>query len=345
MQVNVKNNTFTYLRAVACVAIVLLHTLFTAVGLYGYTVENPADLLSYRVVIDNLMWAVPCFLMVTGALLLNRDKNISYSKLFKKYILRILLAIVVFGAVFGIIDTFYGQEPASLSVFLNQMKEIWTGRTWSHMWYLYCLIGLYLLLPFYKKIVNDSNKKELMYLMVLYIVFLSVIPLIGGWDIHTGFYIHVSTVYPFYFFAGFYLNEYREHSQKLSVVILIIITLSLAILSCISWYGTRDILGGFFEYNSLLVIMQSCCVFMIFMSVKDKTPGIMGRILIYIDKNGFGIYLVHMILVRYIFKQMQINPFEMRGWVCIIAIVFFVIILSWIIVAVLKKIPGFKIIF
>ena len=345
MQVNVRNNKFTYLRAIACVAIVLLHTLFTAVGLYGYTVENPADLLSYRIVIDNLMWAVPCFLMVTGALLLNRNKEISYDKLFKKYILRILLAIVVFGAVFAIIDTFYGQEPASLSVFLNQMKEIWTGKTWSHMWYLYCLIGLYLLLPFYKKIVNGSSKKEIMYLMVLYVIFLSVIPLIGGWDIHTGFYIHVSTVYPLYFFAGFYLNEYRDYSKKLSVIILILITLNLAILSCISWYGTRDILGGFFEYNSLLVIIQSCSAFMIFMTMKDKESGFMGKLLTAIDKNGFGIYLVHMILVRYIFKQMQINPFEMGGWLCIMAIIAVVMILSWIIVAVLKKVPGLKIIF
>ena len=122
------------------------------------------------------------------------------------------------------------------------------------MWYLYCLIGLYLLLPFYKKIVNGSSKKEIMYLMVLYVIFLSVIPLIWGWDIHTGFYIHVSTVYPLYFFAGFYLNEYRDYSQKLSVIILIL-TIILATLSCISWYGIRDILGGFFEYNLLIVII------------------------------------------------------------------------------------------
>ena len=76
---------FSYIRAVSCIAIICLHTIFTAVGIYGSTV-NSNSLISYRVVMDNLMWAVPCFLMVTGALLLNRKKEVSYHKLFTGYI-------------------------------------------------------------------------------------------------------------------------------------------------------------------------------------------------------------------------------------------------------------------
>ena len=337
-----RNNNYTYIRAVACIAIICLHTVFSATGIYGGTVSTDYSLLSYRVVTDNLMWAVPCFLMVTGALLLNRNKKITYEKLFKKYILRILLAIIVFVSAFSIIDTFFGSEPASLSVFLKQISEVWTGRTWSHMWYMYCLIGLYMLLPFYKKIVNGSCEKEIRYLMILYVIFLSVIPVIGNWGIETGFYINVSTIYPFYMFAGYYLAEYGDYGKKTGLLFTVLTTVAITLLSIISWITSRDTLAPLFGYNSAFVIMQSCAVFMLFMKLEIRSDSLLSKLLIKIDENGFGIYLVHMILVRYIFKQMQINPFYSGGWLCITAIILIVALLSWIIVFVLKKIPGFK---
>ena len=51
-----------------------------------------------------MMWAVPCFVMVTGALLLDENREVSFDKLFNKYILRVLGALVVFSMVFRIFD-------------------------------------------------------------------------------------------------------------------------------------------------------------------------------------------------------------------------------------------------
>ena len=60
----------SFLRAVACVAIVVLHTVNSAAILY----EGRISRVDYGVsmaVVEALAWAVPCFLMVTGALLLD----------------------------------------------------------------------------------------------------------------------------------------------------------------------------------------------------------------------------------------------------------------------------------
>ena len=87
--------SFSYLRAVACLAIVLLHTVFCAVSLFPEEASATQALLS-NIVVNNMMWAVPCFLMVSGALLLNPERPVTVKKCLTKYIPRMLIALVVF---------------------------------------------------------------------------------------------------------------------------------------------------------------------------------------------------------------------------------------------------------
>ena len=52
-------HSFSYLRAAACLAIVLLHTVFCAVSLFPE--EASATQALSNIVVNNMMWAVPCF--------------------------------------------------------------------------------------------------------------------------------------------------------------------------------------------------------------------------------------------------------------------------------------------
>lgn len=81
-------HSFSYLRAAACFAIVLLHTVFCAVSLFPEEASATQALLS-NIVVNNMMWAVPCFLMVSGALLLNPERPVTVKKCLTKYIPRI----------------------------------------------------------------------------------------------------------------------------------------------------------------------------------------------------------------------------------------------------------------
>ena len=60
---------FSYIRSLACIAIIILHTVYSAVLLFGSNIDAEKNIISMAVV-DSMMWAVPCFIMVTGALLL-----------------------------------------------------------------------------------------------------------------------------------------------------------------------------------------------------------------------------------------------------------------------------------
>lgn len=198
--------SFSYLRSAACIAIIIIHTVYCALLMYGSGLSQTQTIATWAV--NNcMMWAVPVFVMVTGALLLDTGRTLTYRKLFGRYIARILGALVFFGVLFCVLDMISGGEERSVRSFFGGFYEVFSGTSWSHLWYLYLLIGLYLLLPFYKKIAAASSEFDIKYLLLVSLLFLSLKPILGIFGIECGFYIHVSTIYPFFLFCGFAIHK------------------------------------------------------------------------------------------------------------------------------------------
>ena len=87
--------------------------------------------------VNNLMWAVPCFLMNICALLLDRRKETPYKKLFTKYIGKMFLVILIFTLIYSISDMFLNGQPGFGEALLQGIYKSFTDTSWSHMWYLY----------------------------------------------------------------------------------------------------------------------------------------------------------------------------------------------------------------
>lgn len=333
---------FSYIRSLACIAIIILHTVYSAVLLFGSDIDAQTNITSMAVV-DSMMWAVPCFIMVTGALLLETERKITYKKLFGKYILRIFAALVIFGMVFRVFDIIMDKEPVNVAAFLKGLYEIFTGTSWSHIWYLYLLIGLYLLLPFYKKVVDNSSAKEIKYLLAVYIIFLSILPMLEIWGINCGFYIHVSTIYPFYLFGGYAIYKHIYCPGKAASLVMFIIA-TLLIIGCtvVRWIydiPSMEILWG---YASLFVIMQAVGFFALLKDVKHTGFRAVKWLLLKLDECSFGVYLIHMIFVRLILRYIGFNPYENGGILAFVAVIAGILVISYAITWILKRIPFLK---
>ena len=87
--------SFSYLRAIACIAIIILHMFASASIIYGEQIGILVNACS-RSLSNVMMWAVPCFVMVSGALLLSKERKLTYRKLFRKYVLRMFLVLIIF---------------------------------------------------------------------------------------------------------------------------------------------------------------------------------------------------------------------------------------------------------
>lgn len=331
----------TELRALACIAIVFLHTFYAA---SAFAADFSEQVIAFTVR-NLMMWAVPCFVMITGTLLLNESRSIPYRKLFQKYILRMIVALLLFSVLFEILDTIAAKEPFRISTILIGLKNAVTGKSWKHLWYLYLMIGLYLLLPFYRKIAAALDRKDACYLIGVYLVFLSILPMLETLTAtKTAFYICVYSVYPLYLFLGYALyNGLLEIPRWVQMVFAVIGTILVAFLTFLGEKLQLNTLPDLLtNYSFPLIILQSIGFFGLMHTKKAKTPHWLEWILEQIDSCSFGIYLVHMAFLKAILVYWKWNPYAHGGTITVFLLAIAVTIFSFGCIWVLKRIPGLK---
>lgn len=332
---------YSNLRAAACVAIVLLHTVFSAVNLFAADASALQRQVSYAIS-NNMMWAVPCFLMVSGALLLDGDRPLPLKKLFGKYILRVVMAIVVFCLLFRALEIFVNREPLTVETAFSGVKEMFTGTSWSHLWYLYLLVGIYLLLPFFKKMAVNSTDAELRYLLLVLVIFLSLLPALRIWNITSGFTLTLSSIYIFYFFCGYAMRRGAlKIGRGTGAVITLLSTAAITAFSVWRQSGGPQSLDLLYGYSSIFVVLQSVGMFAWFTSSQkaQKAPGRVQKALLVFDACSFGVYLIHMIFVRGILKHTAIQPYGAFSPLIFAGLVLGITAVSFVLTWVLRKIP------
>lgn len=261
-------------RIAACLAIVLLHTLYSSMVLFADRACS-MQLMVSSVVTNELMWAVPAFLMVSGILLLDRRRTITLRKAWK-YIRRVLLALIVCSLGFRIFDIVMNQEPMSASALLVVLQQFLTAGGWSPLWYLYLMIGLYLMLPFYHMVSERSSETELWFLLTILFIFCSVVPLIKASGLNLGFYIPVFIIYPFYLFLGHAIWTYPKKWYCPCGIVMVLVSSSVIALLNIWTFGIpmSDTVNAILEqlngYASPLVVLQVSGIFLFISSFQEK---------------------------------------------------------------------------
>ncbi len=305
MMQKISIKSFPYIRIMACFSIIILHTLF-ATSVYFDECMTQTQKLTSQMIQNLMMWAVPCFLMITGALLLEPAKEISSRKL-RKYIFRVVSALISVTFLFQCLEFLFEDEE---TIFSGWIYNLFTGQSWAHMWYLYLMIGIYLMIPFYKMIVNQATEKQLLGLISIFIIFLSILPLFRLLGVSTGFYIPTRIIYPAYLFLGYYLLKKNLPKWFLWILVL---SSSILILSVtwIQWKtGNSALSEVLLGYSSIPIILQSVGIYKLLTVGNFKD----NKIVYAIADSTFGIYLIHMVFVRMVFKWYGFDPYTGNGF-------------------------------
>ena len=333
---------YSLLRDISCAAVIVLH-LFASANILFADEMTDAQRLYGNLIVNCMMWAVPCFVMVTGALLLDQEREVTCKKIFKRYIPRVLGALIIFGEVFAVFDMYMDTKGFRIDKVLEGFYKIFTGTSWSHLWYLYLLLGLYALLPFYRKIAKTSSKGEIKYLLLVYIIFISVLPLTQIWGVKSGFYIHVSTIYPCYLFLGYALaKEILKGTKKVAVLTFAVGIAGVSIATICGIKYQMENIEIFYGYSSVFVIFMAVGVFSLVQKLKLNAEGILWKFIECMDGCSFGIYILHMVLVRLILRYWNVNPYIGHSALNFTGLFFIIFIISFLATWCLKKIPGIK---
>lgn len=109
--------------------------------------------------------------------------------------------LLLFGTVYAWMELLFDERMISVKQVGIALLNVFQGKPWAHMWYLYCLLGLYFMLPVYRILSKHMTDKDLKYYLLVSFVFLSVIPMYKIFGVECGFYIHVASIYPFWIFT------------------------------------------------------------------------------------------------------------------------------------------------
>ena len=197
------------LRVLATCAVVLMHILTGATDVTDASIvpEYRSLLLS---VMDLVTWCVPIFLLISGYLFLNPERTLTYPVMIKKYCRRIALAILLFGVPYAASELVVAERTFRIRMILEALKMTLMGHTWSHMWYLYLILFLYLITPLLKKVLRVLPVWGVAAVMAVIFLGSSVAPFLNKvLDVNSIPVLPDGGVYFLYYLCG-YLFAVRE---------------------------------------------------------------------------------------------------------------------------------------
>ena len=192
------------LRVLATCAVVLMHVLTGATDVTDASIvpEYRSLLLS---VMDLVTWCVPIFLMISGYLFLNPERTLTYPVMIKKYCRRIALAILLFGVPYAASELVVAERTFRIRMIPEALKMTLMGHTWSHMWYLYLILFLYLITPLLKKVLRVLPVRGVVTMMAVIFLGSSVAPFLNKvLDVNSIPVLPDGGVYFLYYLCGYF---------------------------------------------------------------------------------------------------------------------------------------------
>lgn len=320
-----KNKTIECIRVIACTAVVLIHVFKCAHDAFP---EMPSHMLYIcTVFVNNLRWSVPVFLMITGVLLLAPSKNVTFSRI-GSYILRVFVVLAVFGTGYAVAERVFTNRSIDLSTLVHAFVDMLCGKTWDHLWYLYVLIGLYILLPMMRALTCSLENKHLQYVVVAMLLFTTLFPTVHSLGFEVGIHAEVCSIYMLYMLLGYVLwNKIVRIPVPLSIGGICVSTAVLVYMAYLSDIQGRSVDVIFTNHASIPVVIQSCCIFALLRNIEKKRGR--GRKLLYplqrivlkVSAMSFSIYVIHMFFINLFYKVFDMNPAR-YGMLMVFAIVF-----------------------
>ena len=264
------------LRIFAFVFIVMLHTLNRQ---YGLTVW----MSGYAVI----SIGVNLFIMISGYLLLDRTETVK--EFFRKRFFSILPLFIIFNIIY---IYFYNHSFITI-------KKI----SAPHFWYIYMILGLYLLTPWLRKVLQYAEK-ETFYVVVLWFLCNVFNPYMQFFKFPKIPFSHFPiTGFIGYYILGYYLKKYRYKLEKIPFICVIGVYITGFLISVLSTkyvlVTTGNRISDFFDKNSLGTFFMSVSFFIFWIKFNFKNR---NKVIRMISDSTYFAYLIHIIILHYVIK-------------------------------------------
>lgn len=329
---------FDILNILACICVVFLHM--------NGIVHNYTETRSWKTALIFEVvcyWAVPVFIMLSGATLFKYRERYDTKTFFKKRFIKVLIPWIVWSMILYIIN----NKNLNMIQFI---KDFIYCRIEGIYWFMPLILYLYCLIPIFSVFTEKQEYRKILIGIVAFIFLFSSIlePLciVFDKDFPTIFnYCLNQNSYIIFLLLGYLLSTTQLNKKKRIIIYV------LGILSALIRYGytyyfsiqAGEVNRNLFDYCGAVSVLLAMAVFVFIKQIDwnkfTQKININPNILREVSSCSLGIYLIHMLVKNQLTNLFNINAHSIY-YRTFGAIVLYIICL--LIVYIIKKIPIIK---
>jgi surface polysaccharide O-acyltransferase-like enzyme len=324
------------LRFIAAFAVISIHVLGPFRYLYGDIPDS--DWLAAAGINSISRWAVPVFMMISGALLLSNERDFNCDYYLKKRLAKVVVPFIGWSLIYALAGGFIAGSWSSAASF-KIIENSTSHPVWYHLWFFYDFIPLYFVIPFLipllKKVTPELSKLLIItWMLLLFMKWLKV----------DSFLLQNLILYTGYLILGWYLFN-RDNSRQLKYWLIAGVSMLL-----LNFFGSwqlaieGDKYSSFFMgYKTLNTAVIAAMIFVLAQCYGDRVKGKVRTLVSLISKYSLGIYLLHPLLLIPI-RDLD-NGFYAwfySNWLAIPLLSVVILVISLLCTILLAKIPFIK---
>lgn len=282
-----RNYNYDIMRVLACIMIICMHAPMPNLNANGIILST----ISYFTAPGLCL-----FFVISGSLLLPIKTDTT--TFLKKRLGKVIMPTLVFTFLYIILNCINGEQQ-------NILKTIcsipFSAQGHGVLWFMYTLIGLYLVAPIISKWLDSASKREVELYLLLWVITLCfpILKLFVGINEGNTGVLYYFSGYIGYFILGYYLKKYPESISLKKLIIPDII----AIIAPIAFKVMHIEIDFYsmFWYLSIFVALLCTTIYVLISKIKIKKGGIVELI----SNLSFGIYLIHIAVMRFFIWELD----------------------------------------
>lgn len=326
------------LRVLATFAVMVLHV---ASSKWYSTDVRTAQWQALHLWDSLVRWAVPVFVMISGTVFLDRD--ISWKRLFGKYILRLATAFAFWSLIYALVA---GGSAGHILLAAVQGEY--------HMWFLPMMVGLYLCIPLLRKLAESPALTR--YYLMLALMFTFLLPQLvqlgqdfGGEAVRKGaaavgadlanLSLQLTAGYAGYFLGGWFLRRAGRQDRRARFGLLFLLGFLLtAALNGVLTARRGTPVGVYYGSFTLGVLLESVGIFQWFRGRAPRSDRL-RRLVRALSRLSFGAYLVHALVLQQLDRLLGWNALSFHPALAVPAVSAVVFLLSFGVSWLLHRVP------
>lgn len=286
-------------------------------------------------------WCVPVFIMVSGALLLDPQKQEDLATFYKKRLSRVLIPIVAWTLLYlgwAVLKSAITKEPITAA---ELGTRVLSGSPHYHMWFLYMIVILYVFTPFFRIIVAHSSRQNLIVLVTICFVLAAInfgYTFAVSAQPRSDLFVNWFLLYLPYFFLGYLIREDSTPRSTIFMGLLFVLSSVLTAAGCYYLSLSHTVKFGqyFYGYLSITVIPMSIGVMYL---LKRLNSPLLGASWTRPAANlTLGVYLIHPIILETI-NHLGYGPNTLQNVFTIPAVATIIFTASLAIAWILRRLP------